>query len=253
MLKSIRHLDYVVLFCKDLSLMKNFYHQIMGFPIYLETPYWIEMRVGSVLLTLAQRGRPFEGSPIPEKPAAIQLAFRVAPQEVQSCYKELKEKQVEIIQAPQTIDNWKHRTLFFKDPEGNILEIYADIEISEEQGEAINLDYTKYLFRGKKFGKGRLVLAIIKVWVSENEPNTFSELLKGFPQNLRPGGLFVPEQEAREIYNNTGHKRHFLGDREILEFSDGTRYAISNQWGKFNIGNFINHSRKLGYTIEEIN
>ena len=136
MLKSIRHLDYVVLLCNDLSLMKNFYHQIMGFPIYLETDFWIEMRVGSVLLALSQRGRPFEGPPVPDNSAAVQLAFRVTPQEVQSCYEELKEKQVEIIQAPQNIDRrvwkyWKHRTLFFKDPEGNILEIYADIEISE--------------------------------------------------------------------------------------------------------------------------
>jgi len=110
MLKSIRHLDYVVLFCRDLSLMKNFYHQIMGFPIYLETPHWIEMRVGSVLLTLAQRSRPSEGTPVLDKPA-IQLAFRVAPQEVQDCYEELKEKQVEIIQAPQTIDKKYSRNL----------------------------------------------------------------------------------------------------------------------------------------------
>jgi len=27
---------------------------------------------------------------------------------------------------------WKHRTLFFKDPEGNLLEIYAEIDISNE-------------------------------------------------------------------------------------------------------------------------
>jgi len=137
MLKSIRHLDYVVLLCNDLLLMKNFYHEIMGFPIYLETDFWIEMRVGSVLLTLSQRGRPFEGPPVPDNSASFQLAFRVTPQEVQSCYEELKEKQVEIIQGPQNIDRkfwkyWKHRSLFFKDPEGNILEIYADIEISEE-------------------------------------------------------------------------------------------------------------------------
>ena len=138
MLKSIRHMDYVVLLCNDLPLMKDFYHRIMEFPIYLETDFWIEMRVGSVLLTLSQRGRPFEGPPIPENSASVQLAFRVTPQEVQSCYEELKEKQVEIIQAPATIDRqfwryWKHRTLFFKDPEGNILEIYADIDILKEE------------------------------------------------------------------------------------------------------------------------
>ena len=138
MLRSIRNLDYVVLLCRDLGLMKNFYHRIMEFPIYLETESWVEMRVGSVLLTLSKReGRPFVGPPLSEDFAAVQLAFRVTPQEVQSCYEELKEKGVEIVQAPQIIDKrawkyWKHQTLFFKDPEGNLLEIYADIDIPEE-------------------------------------------------------------------------------------------------------------------------
>ena len=103
----------------------------------METPFWVEMKVGSVLLTIAQRGRPFDGPPIPDNSAAVQLAFRVTPEEVQSCYEELKEKKVEILQEPQVTNKmfrqyWKHLTLFFKDPEGNVLEIYADIEIKEE-------------------------------------------------------------------------------------------------------------------------
>ena len=135
MLKSIRHLDYVVLICNDLELMKQFYHEVMEFPIYLETPSWIELRVGSVLLTLSKRG-PNTGAPLDDDTAAVQLAFRVTPQEVHSCYEELEKKQVNIIQPPQIIDKrvwqyWKHLTLFFKDPEGNLLEIYADIEINE--------------------------------------------------------------------------------------------------------------------------
>ena len=135
MLKSIRNLDYVVLLCNDLQLMKQFYHEVMGFPIYLETEHWIECRVGSVLLTLSKRG-PKAGPPIADDSAAVQLAFRVTPEEVRGCYAELKEKGVEIVQPPQVIDKrvwqyWKHLTLFFKDPEGNLLEIYADIEINE--------------------------------------------------------------------------------------------------------------------------
>ena len=136
MLKSIRNLDYVVLFCDDLNLMKNFYHSVMGFPIHLETESWIELRVGSMLLTLSKRARPDIGPAIPKESAAVQLAFRVAPHEVQGCYEELLTKQVEIIQPPQTINErvwqyWQHRTMFFKDPEGNLLEIYAEIDIPE--------------------------------------------------------------------------------------------------------------------------
>lgn len=73
---------------------------------------------------------------MPDDSAAVQLAFRVTPQEVQSCYEELKAKQVEIVQAPQIIDSrvwkyWKHLTLFYKEPEGNLLEIYAEVDIPE--------------------------------------------------------------------------------------------------------------------------
>ena len=135
MLKAIRNLDYVVLLCQDLRQMIDFYHGVLGFPIHLETDSWVEMRVGSQLLTLSTRERPLVGPPPPSGAASVQLAFRVAPQEVESCYEELKVKGVEIVQPPQVIDErvwqyWQHRTLFFKDPEGNLLEIYAEIETS---------------------------------------------------------------------------------------------------------------------------
>jgi catechol-2,3-dioxygenase len=45
---------------------------------------------------------------------------------VDGCHTELIDHQVEIIEAPRD-QEYGHRTLFFKDPEGNILEIYADI------------------------------------------------------------------------------------------------------------------------------
>lgn len=137
MLKSIRNLDYVVLICHDLPAMRHFYNDIMGFSIHLETDSWIEMRVGSVMLTLSKSDRPFVGPQVRDDSASVQLAFRVTPQEVQSCYEELKTRNVEIVQAPQVLDRrvwkyWIHRTLFFKDPEGNLLEIYAEIDTPDE-------------------------------------------------------------------------------------------------------------------------
>jgi len=124
---------------------------------------------------------------------------------------------------------------------------------SEERREArkSSKDYTRYLFQGNIFNKRKLVLAVIQNWVSENTPSNLSELLQAFPQDIRSGGLFVPEQEAKEIYKRQGIYRHFLGDGEVLEFPDSIRYAISNQWGKGNIEKFVNQSKKLGYEIEE--
>lgn len=124
---------------------------------------------------------------------------------------------------------------------------------SEERREArkSSKDYTRYLFHGDSFNKRKLVLAVIHHWVEVNKPENISEILKAFPQEIRSGGLFVPEQEAKEIYERQGIYRHFLGDDEVLEFIDSTRYAISNQWGKGNIEKFIGQAKKLGYEIEE--
>lgn len=122
---KIRNIDYVILLCENLPRMKVFYNEILGFPIYRDWGDWLEMQVGAVLLTLRKRGRPYDGSKLPDT-AGVQLAFRVAPAEVDACHLELLQKQVEIIDAPRNQD-YGHRTLFFKDPEGNILEIYADL------------------------------------------------------------------------------------------------------------------------------
>lgn len=126
---------------------------------------------------------------------------------------------------------------------------------SEERREArrSNRDYTRYQFMGNSFNKRKLVLAVIQHWITHNNPGTLSELIKAFPQDIRSGGVFVNEQEAKEIYERYGIYRHFLGEDEAIEFSDSSRFAISNQWGVGNIEKFINQAKVLGYEIEETN
>lgn len=125
MLKNIRNLDYVILLCEEIPRMKVFYHEVLGFQIYRGNEDWVEMNVGATLLTLRKRGRSYDGAKNSDS-AGIQLAFRVTPAEVDECHQELLQKRVEILDPPRDMD-YGHRTLFFKDPEGNILEIYADI------------------------------------------------------------------------------------------------------------------------------
>jgi catechol 2,3-dioxygenase-like lactoylglutathione lyase family enzyme len=47
-------------------------------------------------------------------------------EEVDACEAALRAADVPIV-APATDQPWGHRTLFFRDPDGNLLEIYADI------------------------------------------------------------------------------------------------------------------------------
>ncbi|MDQ2692574.1 MAG: VOC family protein [Chloroflexota bacterium] len=120
------NLTYIILLCEDLAGMKVFYHETLGFPIERDWEDWIELRAGAVLLTLRRRGRSYDGPSRSPQSASVQLAFQVSPEGVYAWHIELLEKQVEILEPPRDQD-YGHRTLFFKDPEGNILEIYADI------------------------------------------------------------------------------------------------------------------------------
>lgn len=126
-LARIRHLDYTVIFARDLPAMRRFYERVMSFPLYRELgPTWIEYRVGASLLVLTQRGVLFDDPPPPDGALSLQLAFRVTPSEVDACAAALHKRGVPIVMEPKD-QPWGHRTLFFRDPDGNVLEIYADL------------------------------------------------------------------------------------------------------------------------------
>jgi len=126
-LKNIRNMDYVVLLCKNIAVMRDFYQNVLGFNIDLEEceEDWVQFRVGSNLLCLRPRGRWYDGTHSGEG-ASTQLSFRLSPEGVNTAYEELCKHSVEIVEPP-TDQSFGHRTVFFKDPEGNILEVYAEI------------------------------------------------------------------------------------------------------------------------------
>ena len=123
----IRSLDYTVIFARQMSAMRDFYGNTLGFPLHRElSPRWVEFRVGSNLLALTEYGARFDDPAPPIGALSLQLAFRVAPSEVATCASTLAQRGVTIISGP-TDHAFGHRTLFFRDPDGNVLEIYAEI------------------------------------------------------------------------------------------------------------------------------
>ena len=126
MIRRIRELSYVILLCDDLIEMEQFYTTVMQFDIYARRTHWTELRVGSTLLALQQRNNVSHGGGA--SGASVQLAFRVAPDEVQDIEAYLVDNEVDFVH-PTTNTDYGQRALSFRDPEGNILQIYADIAL----------------------------------------------------------------------------------------------------------------------------
>jgi catechol 2,3-dioxygenase-like lactoylglutathione lyase family enzyme len=127
MFQAIKAIDYTVVFARDMAAMRRFYEGVLGFPVARElSPKWIEYRLGGNTLALAAPTRTAADASTPAGSASLQLAFKVSVAEVDQCARELVRQGVELL-SPPTNQSFGHRTLFFRDPDGNLLEIFADI------------------------------------------------------------------------------------------------------------------------------
>ena len=125
--RAIRAIDYTVIFARDMAAMRRFYEDVLGFPLLRElSPGWIEYRVGDNTLALARPSRTAADVPTPTGSASLQLAFKVSALQVDRCADELVRQGVALL-SPPTDQDFGHRTLFFRDPDGNLLEVFADI------------------------------------------------------------------------------------------------------------------------------
>ena len=110
-------------------------------------------------------------------------------------------------------------------------------------------DKTKYMFEGKVYPKNRLVLAIVKEYISTHNP-TYAELTKVFDKSLQ-GSLGVVELYDEAIKTSDAAKRFFLKDDDILNLIDA-KAVVCTQWGIFNIVKFVKRAESLGFNIETI-
>ena len=124
---AIRAIDYTVIFVRDMAAMRRFYEHVLGFPLLRElSPGWIEYQVGGNTLALARPSLTASDTATPNGSASLQLAFKVAVPEVDHCAELLVRQGVNLL-SPPTNQSFGHRTLFFRDPDGNLLELFADI------------------------------------------------------------------------------------------------------------------------------
>jgi catechol 2,3-dioxygenase-like lactoylglutathione lyase family enzyme len=125
--RAIRAIDYTVIFVRDMAAMRRFYENILAFPLLRElSAGWIEYRVGDNTLALARPSRTAADASTPHGSASLQLAFKVSAAEVDQCADELVRQGINLL-SPPADQVFGHRTLFFRDPDGNLLEVFAEI------------------------------------------------------------------------------------------------------------------------------
>jgi len=125
--QAIRAIDYTVIFVRDMDAMRRFYEGVLGLKLTRElSENWFEYRIGNNTLALVRPMLTASDDPTPQGSAALQLAFKVSVSEVDACADELVRKGI-VLLSPPTDRDFGHRTLFFRDPDGNVLEMFADI------------------------------------------------------------------------------------------------------------------------------
>jgi catechol 2,3-dioxygenase-like lactoylglutathione lyase family enzyme len=128
-MEGCNNIDYVILLCGRMAKTREFHLNVMKFPLEMDG------QIGSAFvsvrdwLTLRPRDpfRSWQDGPAVDGSASIQLAFRVPPPAIEECHHQLIAMGVKILSPPKDLPSRRHRTLFFRDPEGNIVEIYAEI------------------------------------------------------------------------------------------------------------------------------
>lgn len=129
--------------------------------------------------------------------------------------------------------------------EPDIISISPDEVTNSGRG----MDYSKYCFKGGVYGKGKLVLAVVKAYVKDNPSISVSVLKSVFCDRLQGStGVVATPVEARSKRNDP-EKRYYTN--EPIYLSDGPIWVCS-QWGIENIGNFIDRATSLGYKIEKV-
>ncbi len=124
---QIKELGHVVLYVSDLERSANFYRDTLGFPEIIRSHSFAIFSGGRThheLLLIEVEGSPEQKS-IP-KPGLYHIGFKIgdSPEDAQKAFRELKEKDVQIV---GTGDHTVTHSIYILDPDGNELELYADV------------------------------------------------------------------------------------------------------------------------------
>jgi lactoylglutathione lyase len=123
----------ITILTDDVKQMVKFYQEALGFKIHEDLNQYVELINPGVRFAICARSimEGATGSAVyhhPRSGQSFELAFPLASAtEVDQVYMDIIEKGATPIHPPADMP-WKQRTAFFADPEGNIHELFANLD-----------------------------------------------------------------------------------------------------------------------------
>lgn len=141
----IKELGHIVLYVSNIEIVGNFYRDILGF-------HEIHRGEGIALFSGGRTHHEMllietQGTPKPQESRPLGLyhiGFKIgdSPEDAKKVYQELKDKNVTIV---GTGDHTVTHSIYILDPDGNELELYADVSNEWKTNPAAILSPTKWL------------------------------------------------------------------------------------------------------------
>jgi len=111
-------------------------------------------------------------------------------------------------------------------------------------------DYTEYSLDGGPFlGKNKFVYAVVADYIKRHPVATFENIERVFPPKLQGSFGVVRTIEYIKEKNYNG-RRYFKEPEFVLKDANGIPFAVSTEWGKSNIEQFLKAVRQLGYHVK---
>lgn len=124
-------INLITIWTNEIEKMKKFYHQVLGFNIKNDLGNYVEFENDGVRFAICTRDVMYGYSGEYKKESfgqTFELAFPCeSPKDVDESFNELMAKGATSIHEPQDMP-WNQRTALFADPDGNIHEIFAEID-----------------------------------------------------------------------------------------------------------------------------
>lgn len=123
--------DLVTMWVEVMDPMRRFYRDVLGFLVENDLGSYVEFENTGVRFALCERSVMHGHSPSFQEPVRgqrFELAFRCgSPADVDEAYRMLVEHGAVGVAPPQDMP-WRQRTALFADPEGNIHEVFAELQ-----------------------------------------------------------------------------------------------------------------------------